>query len=55
MIFSHCYRGHKLDSDGRVLVEIEGFAPSEIKCDYLVGADGVRSEVRRDLGIELSG
>ena len=26
-----------------------------IKCDYLVGADGVRSLVRKHLGIEMQG
>ena len=27
----------------------------QIECEYLVGADGVKSEVREDLGIEMIG
>jgi len=49
--------GYTLDDD---LVEVElegaaGGAPSTVSCGYLVGCDGSRSTIRRQLGIRLAG
>jgi 2-polyprenyl-6-methoxyphenol hydroxylase-like FAD-dependent oxidoreductase len=55
---NHLYRGHKVDrsGEGSVIVDVEDRSLGqgmEIECNYLVGADGTRSKVREDLGIQM--
>jgi 2-polyprenyl-6-methoxyphenol hydroxylase-like FAD-dependent oxidoreductase len=58
-LFSHEYTRHFINPlSKQVLVEVadrKDGGVKEIECEYLVGADGVRSRVRADLGIEMTG
>jgi 2-polyprenyl-6-methoxyphenol hydroxylase-like FAD-dependent oxidoreductase len=54
-LFSHGYRRHRKNGD-IVEVEVENQGSvKKIECDYLVAADGVKSQVRRDLDIQMIG
>jgi flavin-dependent dehydrogenase len=46
------YRSHRTREDGRLeVVATQGARQLTIVCDFLVGADGARSAVRRNLGL----
>ena len=51
------YKGSRVE-DGQLRVDVEpvgGGETRQLRCDYLVGCDGGRSAVRRDLNIRFSG
>ncbi|KAF5243295.1 hypothetical protein FANTH_8244 [Fusarium anthophilum] len=57
VVFNHTYRRHQ-QRESSVLLWIK--SPSQetevvCECQYLIGADGGRSEVRKALGVELKG
>ncbi|TNV72417.1 hypothetical protein FGO68_gene14059 [Halteria grandinella] len=57
ILTNHAYKGHKKLED-RVQVDIEDRELGkviQVECRHLVGADGVKSRVREDLGIQLRG
>ena len=43
-----------MDNNLFVNAKIDG-EPYQIKCKYLVGADGVKSKVRQNIGVEMQG
>ena len=56
-MFNHGYKAHKKLAK-TVEVDVEDKLSGkmqQIECEYLVGADGVKSKVRQDLGIEMIG
>jgi 2-polyprenyl-6-methoxyphenol hydroxylase-like FAD-dependent oxidoreductase len=56
-LFGHEYLGHSYNQ-GELTVKVQGPSAnddSEIRCHYIVGADGVKSKVRKDLGIKMLG
>ncbi|KAF4480146.1 3-(3-hydroxy-phenyl)propionate 3-hydroxycinnamic acid hydroxylase [Fusarium agapanthi] len=57
VVFNHAYQRHE-QSESSVLFWIKSLSgEDEIagECQYLIGADGGRSQVRKDLGVELKG
>jgi 2-polyprenyl-6-methoxyphenol hydroxylase-like FAD-dependent oxidoreductase len=46
------YKGFRRD-ENNLLVELND--STKIECDYLVAADGVKSKIRHDLGLEMIG
>ncbi|CDW87725.1 polyketide hydroxylase-like [Stylonychia lemnae] len=61
ILFQHDYLNHQIIKDGQegcVKIKIEDRQSKglvDIECDFLVGADGVKSKVRQNLGIEMFG
>lgn len=57
VVFNHTYRRHE-QRDNSVIYWIKSSSDETefaCECQYLIGADGDRSEVRKALGIELKG
>ena len=55
-MFGTMYDSHTIDADGvSVKVTSKDGSQQTIHCDALVGADGVGSKVRQDIGVSLQG
>ncbi|KAF5228558.1 hypothetical protein FANTH_14472 [Fusarium anthophilum] len=57
VVFNHTYQRHQQRGDSVLLWINSSSQETEVvcECQYLIGADGGRSEVRKALGVELKG